>query len=123
MKRLMKLALLIFVVVMISVNPVSSRIYAFEITSQDHTAFLDLRGKKVTLDPGHGWSDSWSGAAANEMLEKDITLDIANKVRPLLEQYGVEVTMTRNGDEPSLGLSNAAKRANTYNADIVVRQC
>ncbi len=120
MKNLTKLIAMSFLTIFVSVNPASSWTYVSEVTSQERTAFLDLRGKKVTLDPGHGWSDSWSGAAANGMLEKDITLDIANKVKPLLEQYGVEVTMTRNGDEPNLRLSNAANRANIYNADIVV---
>jgi len=80
---------------------------------------FDLAGKKVTLDPGHGWLSD-PGASANGMKEKDITLDIANKIKPLLEQYGIQVTMTRTGDEPGAALSAAAQRANQYNADIVV---
>jgi N-acetylmuramoyl-L-alanine amidase/Mg-chelatase subunit ChlD len=76
-------------------------------------------GQKVTLDPGHGWNHD-SGASANGMLEKDITLDIANRVKPLLEAQGIQVSMTRTGDEPNYGLDEAVKRANQFQPDLVV---
>lgn len=79
----------------------------------------NLAGKKVTLDPGHGWLSA-SGASANGMNEKDITLDIANLLKPILEGQGIQVSMTRTGDEPSLGLEYAAIRANQFQADVVV---
>jgi len=78
-----------------------------------------LRGKKVTLDPGHGWQGD-PGATANGMQEKSVVLDIANRTKVNLESYGIQVSMTRTGDEPSLGLSYAAIRATQFNAELVV---
>src|SRR5690606_13743625 len=59
--------------------------------------------KKVFLDPGHGGSDS--GAVANGLKEKDLTLKIAKATEKYLkEKYeGVTVKMSRTGDSyPSL---------------------
>jgi N-acetylmuramoyl-L-alanine amidase len=78
-----------------------------------------LAGKKVTLDPGHGWSGD-PGSSGNGMYEKDVTLDVARRVKTILEGQGISVTMTRNGDEPNYGLVESENRANRYGADIVV---
>jgi len=51
---------------------------------------------KVCEDPGHGGYDP--GACGNGLQEKDITLDIALRLRPLLIHNGIEVIMTREGD-------------------------
>ena len=58
---------------------------------------------KLFLDPGHGDSDS--GAVGNGLLEKDLTLSIALKIREILanEYNDVVVKMSRTGDTfPSL---------------------
>ena len=71
---------------------------------------------KVFIDPGHGGSDS--GAVANGLKEKDLTLAIALECRRvLLEEYeGVEVKMSRTGDTyPSLSARTNA--ANAWDAD------
>jgi len=49
----------------------------------------------VILDPGHGGQDS--GAIAGGVLEKDLTLDIAQRVERLLDAQGVMTLLTRNG--------------------------
>lgn len=51
---------------------------------------------KICLDPGHGGYDS--GAVGNGLQEKDITLDIALKLKPLLEYNGINTFLTRAGD-------------------------
>lgn len=52
----------------------------------------------VLVDAAHGGSDT--GARLNStLLEKDLTLDLANRLRSLLEARGVGVTMTRNSDD------------------------
>jgi N-acetylmuramoyl-L-alanine amidase len=50
----------------------------------------------VVLDPGHGGQDS--GAMCAGVLEKDLTLDIAQRVDRLLQTQGLATVMTRVGD-------------------------
>ena len=50
----------------------------------------------VVLDPGHGGQDS--GAICGPVYEKDLTLDIAQRVDRLLQSQGVATLMTRVGD-------------------------
>jgi N-acetylmuramoyl-L-alanine amidase len=50
----------------------------------------------VVLDPGHGGHDK--GAVSRYGCEKDFALDVARKLRPLLQAKGVRVVMTREGD-------------------------
>jgi N-acetylmuramoyl-L-alanine amidase len=50
----------------------------------------------VVLDPGHGGHDK--GAVSRYGYEKDFALDVARKLRPLLQAKGLRVVMTREGD-------------------------
>jgi len=50
----------------------------------------------IVIDPGHGGSDS--GAIGNGMMEKNLTLDIARRLRTLLVEHGWQVRMTRDSD-------------------------
>ncbi len=50
----------------------------------------------VVLDPGHGGQDS--GASFGPIYEKDLTLDIAQRVDHLLQAQGLATLMTRVGD-------------------------
>lgn len=50
----------------------------------------------VVLDPGHGGQDS--GAMCGNILEKDLTLDVARRVDRLLQAQGLATLMTRVGD-------------------------
>ncbi|USK61356.1 N-acetylmuramoyl-L-alanine amidase [Peribacillus asahii] len=71
---------------------------------------------KIFIDPGHGGKDP--GAVGNGLLEKDLTLKIAKRVKELLAAYeNVEVKMSRTGDTyPTL--SERAKAANAWGADF-----
>lgn len=63
-------------------------------------------GKQVViLDAGHGGSDPGK-IGINKALEKDLNLQIAKKVKSLLEKQGITVVMTRE-DEKGLGGSKA----------------
>lgn len=55
----------------------------------------------IVLDPGHGGSDT--GAMHNGLVEKDLTLDIALRVRSLLIARGWIVKMTRDADRDVFG--------------------
>jgi N-acetylmuramoyl-L-alanine amidase len=50
----------------------------------------------VVLDPGHGGQDS--GAMCGNILEKDLTLDVARRIDRLLQAQGLATVMTRVGD-------------------------
>lgn len=88
-----------------------------------HTAYFHkddvsiFNGKVIVIDAGHGGSDP--GAVGNGLREKDITLDIALRVKQLLEEKGFAVIMTRDSDVyPSL--KERTDLANNANADIFV---
>lgn len=57
-----------------------------------------LRGKTITLDPGHGGSDAGAVGAGNT-LEKSVTLAVALQVKTLLEKSGAKVILTRQTDK------------------------
>ena len=53
--------------------------------------------RTVVLDPGHGGYDHGAHAVRG-MDEKMLTLDVARRVKPLLERRGYQVVMTRTTD-------------------------
>lgn len=53
---------------------------------------------KVVIDPGHGGKDP-GAVGLYGIKEKDITLDIANKLKAYLEAEGIRVVLTRQRDE------------------------
>src|SRR5947207_11432607 len=71
----------------------------------------------VILDPGHGGQDS--GAMAGSVLEKDLTLDVVQRVDRLLGPQGISTLLTRTGDS-YVSLSERAQLINRANNAIVV---
>src|SRR5438045_8579774 len=68
----------------------------------------------VVLDPGHGGHDK--GQVSRYGNEKDFALDVARKLRPLLQAKGLRVIMTREGDyfvplEVRAKIANAARNS------------
>lgn len=55
-----------------------------------------VTGKIIVLDPGHGGSDS--GAVNGSLREADVTWDIAQRLKTLLETDGARVHLTRDCD-------------------------
>ncbi len=53
--------------------------------------------RTVVIDPGHGGYDHGAHAIRG-MDEKVLTLDVAQRLRPLLQKRGYHVVMTRNSD-------------------------
>ncbi|HLX10055.1 MAG TPA: N-acetylmuramoyl-L-alanine amidase [Thermoanaerobaculia bacterium] len=82
-------------------------------------AVLPLAVRKIAIDAGHG-GDSQGTRTALGLLEKDVTLDVARRLRRLLEeQRGFEVIMTRQ-DDTAVSLADRAAVANRLGADIFV---
>lgn len=80
---------------------------------------------KVCIDPGHGGYDS-GAVGPTGVLEKDVNMAIALKVRDFLTQQGVEVVLTRDGDytpghaTPDGDLQARCDIANNAKADVFV---
>jgi N-acetylmuramoyl-L-alanine amidase len=72
---------------------------------------------KIFIDPGHGGADS--GASGNGVLEKNITLKIAQQISNILqnEYENIAIRMGRNGDS-AVSLSARTDAANNWNADF-----
>jgi N-acetylmuramoyl-L-alanine amidase len=82
-------------------------------------AVLPLAVRKIALDAGHG-GDSHGTRTPLGLLEKDITLDIALRLRQLLEQqHEFEVIMTRQ-DDSAVSLAERTAIANRLGADVFV---
>jgi len=71
---------------------------------------------RIFIDPGHGGSDP--GAVANGRDEKNLTLDIAVRLRAILlgEYRGVEVRLSRETDT-TVSLKQRVHMANSWGAN------
>ena len=76
------------------------------------------RLKTIVLDPGHGGRDP-GAIGRNGIREKQLTLDIALRLREILERDGFRVIMTRS-DDTFISLQRRAEIANEANADLFV---
>jgi N-acetylmuramoyl-L-alanine amidase len=76
---------------------------------------LGLGVSRVVIDAGHGGHDP--GAHGNGINEAELTLDVAVRLRSLLEQSGVEVVMTRDTDV-FIPLEERTAIANRAGADL-----
>ena len=76
---------------------------------------------EVVLDPGHGGTDpgAVNDTTTPQLKEKEVTLDIANRLTGLLVQDGYSVCMTRVGDT-RLTNTRRANIANSTGAKILV---
>lgn len=74
--------------------------------------------KKVFIDPGHGGSDS-GAVGINNLLEKNINLQVAKKVESLLKKQGLEVKLSRDNDV-FLSLNDRTTMANNWKADCFI---
>ena len=89
---------------------------------------LELLGKVIYLDAGHGGVDP--GTVYKNIYEKDINLEICEKLQTILEEEGAIVYMTRYGDydlsnnntstRKKSDLNNRAKIINASGADIYI---
>lgn len=82
-----------------------------QITAVAGTGDTPLKGKVFVLDPGHGGDDNDGHVGPGGLREKDVNLDIALKLKGMLEGLGAKVCMTRSEDANVL-LSDRADMAN-----------
>ena len=85
-----------------------------------------IEGKYIIIDPGHGGKDS--GTSVGNILEKNINLSIAIKLKEKLNKHDVDVLLTRDGDydlsSPNVNrrkksdFDNRIRLINNSNADM-----
>jgi N-acetylmuramoyl-L-alanine amidase len=73
----------------------------------------------IVLDPGHGGADPGTRATGTHFFEKDLTLDWALRLAPLLTANGWQVFLTRTNDS-GIGLSNRVAFADAHRADLFI---
>ena len=74
---------------------------------------------RVCLDPGHGGTDP--GAVNGTLVEKELNLDVAQRVEASLVATGLyDVTLTRIDNDTTLGNSDRAAICNAFGAQAVV---
>lgn len=75
--------------------------------------------KTICLDAGHGGNDTGTQNKALKLDEKRMALDVAHRVKRLLEGQGYKVVMTRS-DDRFIELEQRAEIANRTKADLFV---
>ena len=70
------------------------------------------------LDPGHGGKDT-GAVGPSGVKEKEITLDVAHRVAPVLAGQGIQIVLTRD-DDRFVSLEERTARANAFAADLFV---
>lgn len=75
--------------------------------------------RRVVIDAGHGGVDA-GALGPTGLREKDVTLDIAHRIAPILaHEHKIEVMLTRDTDV-FVPLDERAARANAFHADLFV---
>ncbi|WP_437737990.1 N-acetylmuramoyl-L-alanine amidase [Sorangium sp. So ce1335] len=75
--------------------------------------------RRVAIDPGHGGNDT-GAVGPTGLKEKDVTLDVAHRVAPLLaRELKIETLLTRDSDV-YVPLELRTARANAFHADLFV---
>ena len=90
-------------------------------------ALSNVKNKIITIDPGHGGSDS-GAVGPNGYTEKEGPFAISQKVASILNQSGAKVVMTRDSDVDVYGPNASARNelqarvdvGNNANSDIFV---
>lgn len=85
-------------------TPIGAEVFGLDIT-------------RIVIDPGHGGSDT--GTTIGRLHEKDLTLDIATRLRDRLVEHNFEVHMTRANDA-TLTLKERSEMANLLGAHLFV---
>ena len=87
------------------------------LTPQVFTSVPKLR--TIVIDPGHGGKNPGAINKNLGMVEKELTLDLARRLKSVLESRGYRVFLTRNKDQ-TVDNGNRPLIANRYKADLFV---
>ncbi len=73
--------------------------------------------RRIVIDAGHGGKDSGAVDKVYGLQEKQLALDVANRLKRMLEEVGYEVIMTRKSDV-YIPLDRRPAMANRANGDL-----
>ncbi len=65
-----------------------------------------LAGRMIVLDPGHGGVDPGARGVSSLVVEKNVNLELALRLKPVLEQAGARVLLTRVTDAEAAPVAN-----------------
>jgi N-acetylmuramoyl-L-alanine amidase len=80
-------------------------------------AFTTVEKKTIVIDVSHGGKDP--GTSVSGFNEKEIALNIANKIKELNKNSNVEIILTRDNDK-FLTLNERANKINELKPDFVI---
>lgn len=80
---------------------------------------MQLKGYTIAVDPGHGGADRGVCHFPDDLIEKEINLDMAVRLKKALEQRGADVFLTRD-DDVYVSLDARAEVANAGGAHVFI---
>jgi len=75
--------------------------------------------RRIIIDAGHGGKDNGAKNDAYQLDEKNLTLDVARRLKSMLEGAGYQVVMTRDSDV-YIPLERRPQIANRENGDLFI---
>ncbi|MFH1655818.1 MAG: N-acetylmuramoyl-L-alanine amidase [Candidatus Omnitrophota bacterium] len=87
-------------------------------TRKEPAAYFGYKISKVVIDAGHGGKDPGAVSRSGGK-EKSITLDIAKRLKKVLESRGIKTILTRSSDQ-YISLSRRAQISNKSGADLFI---
>jgi N-acetylmuramoyl-L-alanine amidase len=96
----------------------SNNTQQYDVQVAPHGATTHTNGPRIVIDPGHGGSDMGAKGFFG-LVEKDLTLDIAQRVHKLLHNNGYKSLLTRSEDK-EIPLVKRAHLAHQLKADLLV---
>ena len=105
---------------------IDGQVFVYGVDLQKNLAPLLLGGlptlgahRVIVLDPGHGGMKGGTVSVLDKRAEKEFTLDLARRLKPLLETNGWQVFLTRTNDL-DVALSNRVNFAEARHADLFI---
>ncbi len=76
-----------------------------------------VKKQRVVIDAGHGGVDN--GVVVSSILEKELTLNIANRIKELNPNDNIEIILLRD-DDKFISLGERVKRVNELKPDLLI---
>ena len=90
-----------------------------EVAYVDYGGFPEVKKMRICLDAGHGKETAGKRSPDGTLLEYGFNRDVANRLKTILERYGIEVLLTCD-DEHDVDLKTRCMYANDNKCDYFV---